>query len=312
MAHYWFPIYIYLDYRYINPVLIHYLLPFCKQLKKEKVIKSYFFIRYNEGGSHIRIRFYATQHNIDKHIIPSFADVWEALQAQFPKEMVHYTYAIYEPEVERYGGKWGIALAEAHFADSSQTIFSILRKNKQFDYAKALGYAMQLHFSFIWACRFSSSEAKFLIQSMYIHWFESATDFYIRNINPAAERNEARQTVMRSFEDSYKKQAAGLSNFIVSFWEALQEETYSEPVIKRWVGCVLRIHKKYQALDKRGKLSIYAELPDRYTDGNYKLSVIYESLFHMTNNRLGILNMDEGFIGFIMLKLLDQLSFPKA
>ena len=65
----------------------------------------WFFLRYAEETSHVRLRFLAPGPVLEETIWPRVAEA-----ASSSELVMRSTRERYEPEVERYGGPWGLAL----------------------------------------------------------------------------------------------------------------------------------------------------------------------------------------------------------
>lgn len=136
--------------------------PLFQALHEQNAILKGFFIRYFDGGPHIRIRVEASP--VQKTFAEQFlktetqrylADnpsqpgndsvLWG--KAGTPTEPDNtYRFIPYEPEVERYGGTAGIRVAENFFAVSSSTALSVLQRASVFEdpIGAKLAYALQL------------------------------------------------------------------------------------------------------------------------------------------------------------------------
>ena len=92
---------IYAGYKISDVILLEYLNEKIELLLTENVIKKWFFIRYNDSDSHIRIRFQLNKNEdvfqIIKELNPVFEDL---LQKNFIWKVQN---DIYLREVERYG-----------------------------------------------------------------------------------------------------------------------------------------------------------------------------------------------------------------
>ena len=125
-----------------------------KRLREQSLIERFFFIRYLEGGYHLRIRFFGTRAHLltsvrahlNEQIREFFAerdytigeplddgpngmedDLWLPHSApQTSRPIPSYEYNRYEPEVERYGGEVGLLLSEDHFQQSSYVAMRVM------------------------------------------------------------------------------------------------------------------------------------------------------------------------------------------
>ncbi|NUO01170.1 MAG: lantibiotic dehydratase, partial [Saprospiraceae bacterium] len=82
-------------------LLIEYLLPLAEALLQEKVIKKWFFIRYNDEGYHIRVRFHLQQKE-DKILLLN--RMGTQMEIPIQKRIIHkIKIETYYPEIGRYG-----------------------------------------------------------------------------------------------------------------------------------------------------------------------------------------------------------------
>lgn len=99
---------------------------FCSKLEEETGI-HYFFMRYIDTHPHIRLRFNASEEKLQKYT----TRIFDWLKTLLSQEMIaRYTIDSYEREVERYGGKELISLAEKVFMADSKVVENILYSNR--------------------------------------------------------------------------------------------------------------------------------------------------------------------------------------
>lgn len=85
---------------------------------------KYFFLRYPEGGLHLRLRLGASA--IHRRVL---CDLVKCVAAAYSAahENLSLTWPDYEPEVDRYGGPAGVAIAENHFQASSDLVLEWIK-----------------------------------------------------------------------------------------------------------------------------------------------------------------------------------------
>lgn len=118
----WAYLKIFCGYKTSELVLTNVMAPLVEQLKAENKIDKWFFIRYNERGNHIRVRFHLTE-------LHELAYVLDALNTRLRQEELD-TYcqiemATYEREIERYDPLL-IEYTESLFSNSSDIALSML------------------------------------------------------------------------------------------------------------------------------------------------------------------------------------------
>ncbi|MES2775770.1 MAG: lantibiotic dehydratase [Bacteroidota bacterium] len=97
--------------------------PLVFELSQGGYIKKWFFIRYNEGGHHLRIRFEAT----DQGQVQNIVAICNGHFKQMDKECLvnRVEYATYDREIERYG-ETTIGLSESVFCINSSAILEFV------------------------------------------------------------------------------------------------------------------------------------------------------------------------------------------
>ena len=99
---------------------------------KDIDILKWFFIRYADPNSHIRLRFKVKSKLGIKHILPILYQ-WLAYQVN-RQQILRFSIDTYEREVERYGGKQGIESAERFFNQDSKIVINLLYNAKLMNY----------------------------------------------------------------------------------------------------------------------------------------------------------------------------------
>ncbi len=121
-------------------ILIEKLEPIISKLKKKNIIQKWFFIRYNDGDSHIRIRFLIKKPNdLSKTIQTLYPTLNKLLKENLIWKMQTDTY---QRELERYGDST-ITESESFFWKDSEMILEYLSIKASFPNSQT-----QLLFSF--------------------------------------------------------------------------------------------------------------------------------------------------------------------
>jgi len=102
-----------------NELIINHILPFTKVILKN--IELYFFVRYDDPERHIRLRFKGK----DVFYTTNQILLW-ASNLTKNNVISHFEIGCYEREIERYGGEYGVSIAEEVFFQDSQTSMEIL------------------------------------------------------------------------------------------------------------------------------------------------------------------------------------------
>jgi lantibiotic biosynthesis protein len=109
----------------IDQLLIHAIPDLLNELKELKISEQWFFVRYNDPESHLRLRIFGNPVKLIKEAQPLLNSVF---QKWFEKGLIwRIQYDTYEREVERYGGIKGIELSEKIFNADSEAVLEIIR-----------------------------------------------------------------------------------------------------------------------------------------------------------------------------------------
>lgn len=153
--------------------ILNHLSRFAKSFQEQGIISGWFFVRYIDHSSHIRVRFRSEKNKILNVLIPALHD-WSLLLLQ--NKLIHdIQIAAYEREIERYGGAEIIELAENFFcadANSAIELMCMITEEKLplpdfaiaalslIDLLKGFGLSLQEMFLFLKASVSDQSELK--------------------------------------------------------------------------------------------------------------------------------------------------------
>ena len=141
----------------------------------------WFFMRYGEGGSHLRVRLAGiTSERFTSlcaawgAVAPEYADVmrpadkwFNPSETQFPQGSVQLIH--YDAEVERYGGLEAIASSETFFCQASALAVKIVSATRgHWEKRLAIGAALMIETAC--ALHLDRSEARLLIENYAIGW----------------------------------------------------------------------------------------------------------------------------------------------
>jgi hypothetical protein len=306
------------------------VLPFVENMKQQQLADQFFFIRYWEKGPHIRLRLKGKNADLEKYVKPALVKhftsyfqtypssrvepAWVSslpdVQQWLPNNSIHFV--TYEPETDRYGGKQGIAIAEKQFQASSEAVLNILQEKGKWEYSQALGVAIQLHLGFAAAAGMNLPEAKFFFSKVFENWLPKAFVAYPKPTSPN-ELQTRRNEILQAFHHTYQMQKPVLLPLFQTIWTALNNrEEFEQAWFTTWLHHMQSIGRELRQVQMQGKLLT----PPNYPVLSQQLCsfeqlqrwAIYDSYVHMTNNRLGILNHDEGFVGYLLSKGLEEIG----
>ena len=320
----WLAAYLY----YTEPwteLLLNAVQPFIRETMQIPDVEQYFFIRYWERGPHIRLRFKGDAAVLEETVKPRLAQFFADYMAAHPSERItpewestlpeadrwfpnnSVQWIEYEPETERYGGEVGIVIAERHFQDSSAIILRIIQESSQYTYERALGAAIQMHLSFAYAMGMTLGEAREFYRSIFYGWLPSAYGGYRTDITPE-QRQEAQDAVLKAFEEQFELQQQMLLPFHKTVWEALHDGVeFEQEWLNDWIRAVQATARDFHDAKERGEIIDPMQSSSPEVQNNLFGKTILGSYVHMTNNRLGILNRDEGYLGYLIMRSLEAM-----
>ena len=309
--------------------LIGTVQPFVNRVFEKKWADQFFFIRYWERGPHIRLRFKGDADTLEKQVKsrldsyfldyfknhpserqePDGMEKWQPDHQWFPNNSVQYIQ--YEPEIERYGGPHCILIAEKQFEVSSRAVLAVIEESENWDYDRALGAAIQLHLGFAFALGMDLVEATEFYSRISRMWFARAYG-YTEDIS-AEELKKRQDTTLKAFEENFEKQKSTLVPYHQTLWGAFTEGIeFEQEWLNLWVNRMKSIGEELIHAQQQKKLLIpqwFKPEPNQKTPAKrQEVWTVLESYVHMTNNRLGILNRDEAYLGFLIKESLQAME----
>lgn len=312
--------------------LIKTIRPFIEDCARQHLADQFFFIRYWLRGPHLRLRIKGERQTLNNelrpHLIAYFNNffqknpsyrkkpTWlkntESDQQWLPNNSIHFVN--YEPEISRYGGESAITSAELQFCSSSKATLSVIEENfGSWDYDSAMGYALQLHLSFAFAVGMTLHETSKYFSAVFEHWLPGAFGFFEKEINEKELENKKRNT-HKAFAKKFDDQKSVLIPICKTIWKALHEgQNFEQEWLNTWIKEMKGVGHALNDLQNSGRLisppSLYPHIynASEYSKKNTDKWKIYDSYTHMTNNRLGILNRDEGYLAYLIKESTSSL-----
>ena len=289
-----------------NYLLSKLVNPLLHLINEQKLSEQFFFINYyDEIGTHIRLRLKVPEGSNQQLLISIIEEETERF-IKIDAALRSYRFMDYDPEVDRYGGAKAIEIAEDHFQDSSKTVLEFTTRSTEWSYEKSLTNALAMQVAFLHAISFSYEQIEELSSHMINHWISSATNYHKSIIPNEEDDNVVIKNIESAFVSSFSKQKEVITEICASLWDSLNSREFEDDAIRQWYGGVEETHSTLSELQKKGGIFLTEEWGggEDYSE----LSVIYESYMHMTNNRNGISNMDEAFLGYILTEVLTELQ----
>ncbi len=307
--------------------------PYIRTVMRTGIAKQYFFLRYWERGPHIRLRFRGDatvleqllQPNLEEHFYNYFdAKPSERTEPNYPPDLPRdylwlpnnsVQWIDYEPESNRYGGAIGVKIAERQFQASSDIVLQYIRqKGLKWSYDDALGTAIKLHLSFAHTLGLNMEDITRFFGMIFFNWLPRALQ--MRPVKGDNEKYRLKiQETLQAFGQSFEMQKGALLPFHQQLWEALEtDEGFEEDILNTWITSNAVVRLQYETALTNGQLAARQQryhLPDDLRADlpadQELLWNIYADFVHMTNNRLGILNKDEGYLGYLIMESMQTL-----
>lgn len=315
---------IFYNARDLRPVVLGCVDPLVERLKREELISSFFFIRYWEGGSHVRLRLRVASADKTDAVreavaaeVPAFfsrqpsmfnadRDEMRAMirslhEFEFGREAFASRYAsdqdisiydnnschfiAYEPEYGRYGGAHGIELAHQNFHISSILAIRSLHENNTRMQRMVMGLAFQVTLHFAYC--FFGSVAKTRA------FFEQYIQFFSKLSTPSDADSK--------LDLLFTRQGATVSSYVAELdtMHARIRESSVNP-LGEYLRHAERMRDHLTAAYHAGSLEF--DFPAETLDAALTRLVI--SYIHMNNNRLGLLIFEETYIASLIVEAL--------
>lgn len=264
-----------------------------------KFFKMFFFIRYSENGFHIRLRIlpskYASVHDLKDKIRSYFCDliIFDEIDLSFKK--VYFVHFVdYIPEFTRYGGESNIFLVEKMFYFSSLTVLNFynlilpkyIRNSYDLLYSFSLIFALKMNLIFIKSFNLSLNYE--------LNFYKRNVSIWLPSVRYGSKIDYSDIQIFNLFETSFENLDPNLINSLLDFYANLCENIITDRNLIDW-------HKKCLYFSKRFK-SVYCDI-NEFENSFFSIG---QSIIHMTNNRLGVLNGDESFLSYIATRILNK------
>ncbi|MFZ2205549.1 MAG: thiopeptide-type bacteriocin biosynthesis protein [Minisyncoccia bacterium] len=278
-------------------ILTECLYPIIWNLSSKHFIDKFFFIRYGEGGAHIRFRILFKNF---KYLSLSNARITDNILRYITLNNLecssasskYITVNIYEPEFDRYGGRDGIEIAEKIFNKSSDTVLQILKLTKSWNYNSALFISALMNYTMIYSFVKNNNIVTLLFLFNYNKWLSKRYNRTNRHLT-LHELNIETQKLFNNKFLLIKKQ---FSPMIKYYHSQLRSQTMKDPIFSSWVQDITLLGEELSQLFANGKLVTDRSVKEK----TLVLWNIYDSYIHMNNNRLGIRNSDESYISYLL------------
>ncbi|MDX2851110.1 lantibiotic dehydratase C-terminal domain-containing protein [Streptomyces sp. PA03-3a] len=315
-----------------NPVLVHCVRPLVARLREQRLLRSWFFIRYWLEGPHIRLRLLPADAaaagevaRIAEEALADFLRRRPALYeedrnasgdlyrnmflAEYSQERWDELYGPegtmpfrdnnsvaripYERELDRYGGTTAMELAEWHFERSSDLVVTLLESTNVHVRTVLLGQAAQLTAGLCFSFLGDHGEVARFLTRYRAMWETSYQE-------PSDSQHER-------FDRSYHRMRDRLVSRLRHVGDSVCDTPGAAPtpLERSWLGHCADLREKVLALSGAGVLAFR---DGAAPDPQAALAIVLSSYVHMTNNRLGVSILDEIYLSYVMDKALSDMA----
>ena len=123
---------------------------------------------------------------------------------------------------------------------------------------------------------------------------------------------------MEAFKTNFEQQGAALIQYHQTFLSAFEAGMeFDQEWLNQWIDDMSSVQHELQEAGEKKQI-IYPEtwFPPEYAPNfpveRQQLWVILESYVHMTNNRLGVSNRDEGYLAYLIRESLSAIGASRA
>jgi thiopeptide-type bacteriocin biosynthesis protein len=319
-----------------RPLLVECVGPLVRRLEERGLLSGHFFINYWLEGPHVRLRlkpataagapevraeaqaaitaFLGRRPALYEMGFGYLGELYDILfELEFPggrpAELIgpdgrmllqsnnSYAYRPYEPEYGKYGGPAGVALAEWHFAHSSDLVIDALRTMNLHLRPVLLGTAAQLMMVLSGTFLPQRDRLVAFLDSYHQFWHRAFTgtnfvgaEEYARMYAPMAGQ------MGRRFGHVLAALDAGTPEALPAF-------------LRGWAAHAAELRDRVVDLAERGRLTFRSRdgQRDLPLDGpESALTALLSPYLHMTNNRLHVTLRDEAYLSYLLARVLRE------
>jgi thiopeptide-type bacteriocin biosynthesis protein len=271
-------------------VILDLVAPLVREAEDRGWIERHFFVRYSEGGPHIRLRLFGRLRFLDEHVHPLLLDRAGSLSG-IPGGVRPRT-TPYEPEFDRYGGPGGVALAERLFHASSETAIALLRGIAAADGSARLGKALLAMLVLTHAFYPDHTRAAAFLQL-----------YGTRYLRSFARSEGYRESFQRAFDAGFSQQAEHLIRYLAEGWSRLEQRQSVSDTLDPYVARVRALRLDFERVAYGGGMWQGGQVVGTVADA---VGRIVPSYLHMMNNRLGVAIPHETYLSTLIGHALTQ------
>ncbi len=268
-------------------ILTTFVWPFVETCIDNQIVTCWFFVRYSDGGPHVRLR-----------LLPSPGVPGSTLQGRFDDYVRRHLslgraavrgvrWATYDPEYERYGGRPAMRVVEESFRESSEHAIAELGAIGACERSVRLGRGL--------ATTLVVAHQLFRTKIAVARFAER----YRSTPNGASQERAERRR--KAFDSAFAPQASVLTSQINELWRWLEVGEALTPSLDRYRGAIAVLRSRLADLYYAGELGANGR---RAISLDAALAMIGPSVIHMMSNRLGVTNDEEAYLAFAIANAL--------
>lgn len=278
--------------------------PFVREARRRGWSDGAFFIRYGELGPHVRLRLHGEPGVLHGTVAPALeAHAATALDARLrgaphgplpagarAGALPCLAWIPYAREVDRYGGPEGVALAERLFAHSTEAAFALLARLDGADRQARVALALPAMLALLGAMTRDPALAR---QVAELH----------RNTFAGVPGVSVAEDWHTPYERSFGRQEEAVTGLVRAFWRASGDGGSALPApLDAYHAAAAGLGGELRALLEAGRLATGGTRLESWDEA---VRALVSSYLHMTNNRLGLTTVEEGFVAHLILRGLE-------
>ncbi|HEX2254053.1 MAG TPA: thiopeptide-type bacteriocin biosynthesis protein [Thermoanaerobaculia bacterium] len=286
--------------------------PLVRELAAAGALARYFFIRYAEGGPHLRLRLQPPGEHGDAiaaalarhaHLEPEQGDEAGPFRPSRHPVLRLVRRVAYRPEIWRYGGERGVEVSEDLFHLCSEVALELVATGEPPPPPVRAAHAVLALTVLLHAFCRDRATAVEQAQAYSREW--------VASMDPGAAEPLAHQRAwQRAFELNADRQPPALREAVATLWSALDAgdtDGAPQPLARLYHGAV-RIRQQLEELTAAGGLADPDGPLGAWQDVR---RLLVSSYVHMMSNRLGITTFQEAFTGRMLARFLEPVAvFP--
>jgi len=299
--------------------------PLVQRLQREQQIERFFFIRYWQGGPHLRLRLLPSEGADPEALAALASESGGAFSAAQPaaatmsledylrstEQLSRWEYGAdqrlpfypnnsvqriaYQPEHQRYGGPAALAQVEQHFHESSALVAGLIAQGV----SRKRRVGMVLGTMLLGLAEWDRDPA------VLLRFFRFSAERWMELFGDEAPRYQA------EFEQRYQQQTELRTSLAGLLERDLPAEEPHSP-LGLWVGSVRALRRRLAQVAQTDGLAValppsLAEGPPATLADRQAMRIMLECL-HMHNNRLQVVLAEEAYLTFLIQRILADLA----